>query len=97
MANPIACAISLKHSNPERKHSRAWTTGADWGDRARDSSADARTASSEITQDDSGRGERNHTSGTWVVWLSARSAAQPSQRSYRSGSALIVEVPEPRA
>src|SRR5579862_2802472 len=97
MPDPIACAISLRHTNPERKHSRAWTTGAACGDKARYSAAESSTASSEITQDDSGRGERNHTSGRYVVWLSARSDAQPSQCSYRPGSVSIVEVPEPRA
>ena len=32
---PIALATSRKHKNPLRRHSRAGTTGADSGDRAR--------------------------------------------------------------
>ena len=63
MANPIVCAISLRHTKPERKHSRAGTAGADCGDSARYSEAESSTASSEVTHDDSGRGERNRTSG----------------------------------
>jgi len=51
---PIARAIRLKGWNPPRRHSRAGTTGADPGDRARNSAAESSTASSAVTQDDIG-------------------------------------------
>ena len=62
MSKPIAWAIRLKHLKPPRRHSRAGTTGAAWGDRARNSAAESSTASSAVTQDDSDPGERNRTS-----------------------------------
>jgi hypothetical protein len=61
------------------------------------SAAESSTASSDVTHDDIGRGERNLISGRYVVWLSAMSAAQRSQRSYRSGSVSSVDTPEPSA
>src|SRR6266705_5572236 len=87
---PIARAIWLKHRNPPRRQRRAGITGADFGDSARKSAAESNTASSAVTQDDSGLGERNRTNGRYVVWLSATSAAQLSQRAYRSGRVSIV-------
>ncbi len=75
---PIARAIRLRHRNPLRRHRRADTTGAAFGDSARNSAAESITASSAVTQDDSGKGERKRTSGRYVVWLSATSAAQRS-------------------
>ena len=58
---PIARATRVKHWNPPRRHRRAGTTGAALGDRARKSAAESSTASSDVTQDDSGWGERNRT------------------------------------
>ncbi len=60
---PIARAISCKQTKPPRRQSRAGTTGAAPGESARNSAAESSTASNEVTQDDSGRGERNRTSG----------------------------------
>ena len=60
---PMARAIRLKHKNPLRRHSRAGTSGAALGDSARNSAAESSTASSAVTQDDIGCGERNRTSG----------------------------------
>ncbi len=94
---PIAWAIRLKHSNPARRHSRAGTTGAASGDRARNSAAESSTASSAVTQDDSGCGERNRTSCIYVVWLSATSAAQRSHWVYSCGIVSRVDVPVPSA
>jgi hypothetical protein len=62
MAKPMTRAMRLKQRNPPRRHSRAGTTGAILGDRARNSAAESSTASSEITQDDIGPGERNRIS-----------------------------------
>ena len=61
------------------------------------SAAESSTASSDITQDDRLIGERNRTSGRYVVWLSATSAAHRSHRAYRSGSVSTVETPVPSA
>jgi hypothetical protein len=61
-SKPIAWAIRVKHRNPERRHSRAGIVGAALGDRARNSAAESTTESSEVTQDDSGCGERKRTS-----------------------------------
>ena len=52
-----------EHWNPPRRHRRAGTTGAVSGDRARNSAAESSTASSAVTQEDRGKGERNRTSG----------------------------------
>ena len=49
--------------NPPRRKSRAGTVGASSGDTARMSAAESSTASSEITHDEYGSGERNRTSG----------------------------------
>jgi hypothetical protein len=62
MSKPIVRAIRLKHLNPPRRHSRAGTTGAAPGDKARKSAAESSTASKEVTQDDSDSGERNRSS-----------------------------------
>jgi hypothetical protein len=62
MSKPMARAIRLKHRNPLRRHSRAGTSGAALGDRERNSAAESRTDSNEVTQEDSGCGERNRTS-----------------------------------
>ena len=59
----MARATSVKHWKPPRRHSRAATVGADSGDSARYMAAESSTASSAVTQDESGRGERNRTSG----------------------------------
>ena len=59
----MARATSLKQMNPLRRHSRAGTTGACFGDRTRNSAAESRTESSPVTQDDIGFGDRNLTSG----------------------------------
>ena len=59
----MARAIRPKHWKPLRRHSRAGTTGAAFGDRARNMAAESRTASSAVTQEDSGRGERKRTRG----------------------------------
>src|ERR1700760_1935560 len=91
----MAWATRVRHSKPPRRHSRAGTTGADSGDRARYSAAESSTASSAVTHDDSGRGERNRTSGRYVVWLSATSAAQFSQAAYSSGRVWMGEGPAP--
>src|ERR1700733_5360899 len=93
----IARAILVRHWNPPRRHSRAGTEGAASGDKARYSAAESSTASSAVTQDESGPGERNRTSGRYVVWLSATSAAQRSHWPYSSGSVSRVDVPEPSA
>ena len=61
------------------------------------SAAESSTASSEITHDEYGCGERKRTSGRYVVWLSATSAAQRSHGRYRSGSVSMVDTPEPSA
>ena len=58
-----ARATCRKQMNPLRRHSRAGTTGVEPGDSARKSAAESSTASSPVTQEDSGRGERNRTSG----------------------------------
>ncbi len=63
MSKPIALATSRKHVNPARKQSLAGTTGAVDGLSVSISAAESSTASSEVTQDDSGFGERNQTSG----------------------------------
>ena len=60
---PIAWAICRKHRNPLRRHRRAGTSGAVSGDSVRISAAESSTASSAITQDDIGLGERKRTSG----------------------------------
>ena len=60
---PIARAIWVKHKNPPRRHRRAGTTGAEPGDSAKKSAAESSTASSPVTHDDSGLGERNRTNG----------------------------------
>ena len=70
--------MSPKHWKPLRRHSRAGTVGAAPGDTARYIAAESSTESSAVTHEDSGRGERNRTSGGYVVWLSAMSAAQRS-------------------
>ena len=62
-ATDSARAIWMKQRNPLRRHSRAGTTGADLGDNARNNAAESKTATSAVTQEDSGRGERNYTSG----------------------------------
>jgi hypothetical protein len=95
-SKPIARAMRLKHWNPPRRHSLAGTVGASSGASVRMSAAESSTASSEVTQEVSSRGERNLTSGRYVLWLSPTSAAQRSQFMYSSGSVLIVEpVPSP--
>src|SRR5258708_39339218 len=91
---PIACAIWVKHWNPARRHSRAGTVGAAWGDRARNRAAESITASSAVTQDDSGRGERNRPRGREAVGLSAAPAAHTSQREYRPGKVSMGATPE---
>jgi hypothetical protein len=60
---PIARATWPKHTYPVRRHRRAGTSGADSGDSARNSAAESSTASSAVTQDDSGVGDRNRASG----------------------------------
>ncbi|HUA30062.1 MAG TPA: hypothetical protein VMC03_14355 [Streptosporangiaceae bacterium] len=97
MSKPIACATRWKQRNPPRRHSRAGTTGAAPGDRARNSAAESSTASNAMTQDDNGPGERNRTSTGYVVWLSAMSAAQLSHCPYRSGIVSRVDTPVPKA
>jgi hypothetical protein len=67
------------------------------GDNARNNAAESRTASNPVTQEDSGRGERNHTSGRYAVWLSATSAAQRSHCAYKPGSVSSVDTPDPSA
>ncbi len=94
---PIARATSPRQISPLRRHSRACTSGTDPGDSDRYSAAESSTASSDTTQELRGLGERNRTSGRYVVWLSATSAAQASHRSYRSGSVSMVDRPEPSA
>src|ERR1700742_5089575 len=94
---PSARAMSPKHWKPLRRHSRAGTVGAALGDSARYMAAESSTESSAVTHEDSGRGERNRTSGKYVVWLSATSAAQFSQAAYSSGRVWMVEAPEPSA
>ena len=59
----MARATSLKHKNPARRHNRAGTTGAASGDSDSIRAAESSTASSAVTQDDSGLGDRNRTSG----------------------------------
>jgi hypothetical protein len=59
----MAWPIRRKQSNPLRRHSRAGTFGASSGDSARNRAAESSTASSAVTQEDLGRGERNRTSG----------------------------------
>jgi hypothetical protein len=59
----MALATSWKHENPARRQSRAETTGAVDGLSDSMSAAESRTASSDVTQDDRGLGERNLTSG----------------------------------
>src|ERR1700729_474573 len=92
---PIARATSLKHRKPARRHSRAGTTGAASGDSDSISAAESNPASSPVTQDDSGFGDRNRTSGRYVVWLSPTSAAVRSQLAYRSGRVSTVDMPDP--
>src|ERR1017187_6562919 len=89
---PMPRATSVRHWNPPRRQSRAGTDGAAFGDSARYSAAESRTASSAVTQEDSGLGERNLTSGRYVVWLSATSAAQRSHCRYRSGRGSMVDI-----
>src|SRR5215470_12773974 len=96
-SQPIAWPTRVRQSNPPRRHSRAGTVGAASGDSARYIAAESSTARSAVTQDDNGRGERNLTSGRYVVWLSATSAAHRSHLRYRSGRVLTVDVPEPSA
>ena len=48
------------------------------GDSATYIAAESGTASSAVTQDNNGRDDRNRTSGRYVVWLSAMSAAKAS-------------------
>ncbi len=83
--------------NPARRQRRAGTTGAVDGLSESMSAAESSTHSREVTQDDRGLGDRNQTSGRYVVWLSATSAAQRSQSAYRSGSVLTEETPDPSA
>src|SRR5260370_24344909 len=97
MSKAIARATRWKHENPLRRHNRAGTTGAASGDGARNSAAESRTDSSEVTHDDSGCGERNRTSCRYVVWLSATSEAQRSHWAYSPGIVSRVDVPEPSA
>src|SRR5215469_4674702 len=97
MSKPIALATSPKHVNPARRHSRAGTTGADDGFSESINAAESRTHNRDVTHDESGFGERNRTSGRYVVWLSPTSAAQLSQLAYKSGSVLMDETPEPSA
>src|SRR5579862_8234766 len=94
-SQPIARATRVRQSNPPRRHSRAGIVGAAPGDSARYSAAESSTASSAVTQDDSGRGERNRTSDRYVVWLSATSAAQRSQLVYSSPRTGTADVPAP--
>src|SRR6185437_3271626 len=56
LGDPVEAPEPAAQAQPAR------TTGAAWGDRARNSAAESSTASSEITQDDSAYGERNRTS-----------------------------------
>src|ERR1700722_12568608 len=95
MSKPIARAIRLKHSNPLRRHNLAGMTGAALGDRARNSAAESSTASSEVTQDDIGCGDRKRVRFRYVVWLSATSAAQRSHSAYRPGIVSRVDMPDP--
>ena len=60
---PIAWAIWLKHWNPARRHKRADTVGAAPGDRDKNNATESSTAGRAVTQDDSGRGERNRMRG----------------------------------
>src|ERR1022692_659550 len=93
----IARAIRDRHWKPPRRQSRAGTVGASCGASERISAAESSTARSETTHEEYGSGERNLTSGRYVVWLSATSADQRSHLRYRSGSVSIVDTPEPRA
>src|ERR1700753_1528864 len=97
MSKPMARAIGPKHSRPLRRHSRAGTTGAAFGDRARYMAAESITASSAVTQEDNGRGDRHRTRVREVVWLSATSAAHRSHWAYRSGMVSRVDTPAPSA
>ena len=94
---PIARATLVRQVNPLRRKSLAGTVGAFSGARLRMSAAESSMASSEITHDEYGSGERKRTSGRYVVWLSATSAAQRSHCWYSSGSVSSVDTPEPRA
>ena len=60
---PSARAIWLKQWKPLRRNRRAATAGAAYGDRERNNAAESSMTSSEITQDDSGLGERKRTKG----------------------------------
>ena len=91
----MALPTRVKHWKPLRRQSRAGTTGAAFGESERNSAAESSTASSAVTQDDSGWGERNRTSGRYVVWLSATSAAQRSHWAYSAGIVSMVDTPEP--
>ncbi len=59
----MALAISPKQMKPARRQSRAGTTGASPGESARKRAAESSTASSPVTHDVSGLGDRNRTSG----------------------------------
>src|ERR1700728_978070 len=96
-SRPMARATSLKQMNPLRRHSRAATTGARFGDRERYSAAESRTESSPVTQEDIGFGDRHLTSGREGVGLSATCAGPRSHAAYRSGRVSIVDMPEPSA
>jgi hypothetical protein len=63
MSKFMAWAIRIKQPKPLRRNSLAGTTGASSGDSDRNSAAESSTASSAVTQEDSGRGDRNRTSG----------------------------------
>jgi hypothetical protein len=60
---PMDWATWPKHSSPLRRQSRAGTAGADCGHKDKYSAAESSTASSAVTHEASGSGERNHTSG----------------------------------
>ena len=76
---PMERATSEKHTSPLRRHNRVGTAGAVSGHSDRYKAAESSTASSEVTQEASSLGDRNHTSGRYVTWLSVMSAAQRSQ------------------
>ena len=59
----MALAMSWKQLNPARRQRRAGTTGVVDGLSDSWSAAESSTASSDVTQDDRGLGERNRTSG----------------------------------
>src|SRR3974390_85538 len=87
----------VEADNPPRRQLRAGTCGADSRASARNSAVGSSTASREVTQDVSSRGERNRTNGGYAVWVSATSTAQRSHCLYTSGSVSRVDTPHPSA